>query len=71
MKMNKIKEKITLNPIMTLIILIGLTIVLSGFLSLIGASATYNVADSLTHEYSQELVKVESLFSLSGLKYIL
>ncbi len=70
MKMNKIKEKITLNPIMTLIILIGLTIVLSGFLSLIGASATYNVADSLTHEYSQELVKVESLFSLSGLKYI-
>ena len=31
MKMNKIKEKITLNPIMTLIILIGVTIVLSGF----------------------------------------
>ncbi len=68
--MNKIKEKITLNPIMTLIILIGLTIVVSGFLSLVGASSTYQVVDPLTHEYNQVLVKVESLFSLSGLKYI-
>ena len=40
--MNKTKSKIKLNPIMTLVILIGLTIVLSGILSLFRVSVTYN-----------------------------
>ena len=68
--MNKFKEKITLNPVMTFIILILLTIVLSGFLNLIGFEATYNKIDPITGEYTVTSESVESLFSLSGIKYI-
>ena len=49
--MNKFKEKITLNPVMTFLILILATIVLSGFLNLIGFEATYNQIDTVTGEY--------------------
>ena len=71
MKKRNIKERITLDPIMTLLILIVLTIVVSGFLSLLGVQVTYNsITDSVTFNYTQSLVSVESLFSLSGLKYI-
>lgn len=38
--MNKFKEKMTLNPIMTFFILILVIIVASGFLRLIGFEAT-------------------------------
>ena len=56
---------------MTLLILIVLTIVVSGFLSLLGIQVAYNsITDSITFNYTQSLVSVESLFSLSGLKYI-
>ena len=71
MKKRNLKERITLDPIMTLLILIVLTIVVSGFLSLLGVQVTYNsISDSVTFNYTQSLVSVESLFSLSGLKYI-
>ena len=68
--MNKFKEKITLNPVMTFLILILLTIVLSGFLNLIGFEATYNKIDITTGEYVATSESVESLLSLSGIKYI-
>ena len=68
--MNKFKEKITLNPVMTFLILILATIVLSGFLNLIGFEATYNKIDTVTGEYTVTSESVESLFSLSGIKYI-
>ena len=71
MKKRNLKERITLDPIMTLLILIVLTIVVSGFLSLLGIQVTYNsINDSINFNYTQSLVSVESLFSLSGLKYI-
>ena len=71
MKKRNLKERITLDPIMTLLVLIVLTIVVSGFLSLLGIQVTYNsITDSVTFNYTQSLVSVESLFSLSGLKYI-
>ncbi len=71
MKKRNLKEKITLDPIMTLLVLSVLTIVLSGFLSLIGVQITYNsITDSINFNYTQSLVSVESLFSLSGLKHI-
>lgn len=71
MKKRTIKEKITLDPIMTLIILIIITILVSGFLGLLGVQVNYNtISDGVTLEYTQGLVTVESLFSLSGLKYI-
>ena len=68
--MSKILNKIKLHPIMTFVILIIFTIVLSGILSLFGVEATYNTVDVATKSYNQTLVTVESLFSLSGLKYI-
>ena len=43
------REKITLHPIMTILILIGVTIVLSGILSFIGAQVTYNKVDGGIH----------------------
>lgn len=71
MKKRNLKDRITLDPIMTLLILIVLTIVISGFLSLLGVQVTYNsVTDNVTFNYTQDLIAVESLFSLSGLKYI-
>ena len=68
--MNKLKEKMTLNPIMTFIILILGTIVLSGFLNVIGFEATYYKINPNSNEYEAVLATVESLFSLSGIKYI-
>ena len=70
MKKRKIKDKITLHPIMTFIILMILVIVASGILSLLGFESTYNVYNSTTKEYTSTLVSVFNLFSLSGLKYI-
>lgn len=71
MKKRNLKEKMTLDPIMTLIILIFLTIIVSGFLSLIGTQVHYNtILNEVTLEYTQGLASVQSLFSLSGLKYI-
>ena len=56
------KDKVSLNPIMTLMILIGLAILLSGILALFGVGAT-NPAEG-------NWVAVESLLSLRGIKYI-
>ena len=64
------REKMTLHPIMTLLILIGVTIVVSGILSFFGAQVTYNKVDSNLLEYTPSTIQVNSLFSLSGLKYI-
>lgn len=68
--MNKFKEKMTLNPIMTFLILILFVIFLSGFLNLIGFEATYNKIDVTTGEYMVTSESVYSLLSLSGIKYI-
>ena len=68
--MSKISEKIKLHQIMTFIILIVVTIILSGILSAFGVETTYKKVNSVTGSYDQILVTVESLFSLSGLKYI-
>jgi len=67
--MNKFKNRMTLHPIMTFVILIAATIVFSGFLSLLGMQATYNRV-STSGELVSNLVSVQSLLSLSGLKYI-
>lgn len=68
--MSKIWKKIKLHPIIAFVLLITFTILLSGLLSLFGVEATYNTVDVATKSYNQTMVTVESLFSLSGLKYI-
>ena len=66
----KFHEKMTLHPIMTLLIFCGITILLSGILSFIGTQVTYNKVDPNLLEYTPTTVQINSLFSLSGLKYI-
>lgn len=71
MKKRNLKDRITLDPIMTLVVLIVITIVVSGFLGLLGVQVNYtSIGNDVTLETTQKLVSVESLFSLSGLKYI-
>ncbi len=67
--MNRLK-KIKLNPVMTFILLILITIILSGFLNLIGFEATYNKINIDTGEYTVVSESVESLLNLRGIKYI-
>ena len=65
-----LKERMTLHPIMTIMMLIILTIVLSGFLSILGISSTYNKINPGVLDTTPVTLSVKSLFSLSGLKYI-
>ena len=66
----KLKSKLTLHPIMTYLILVGIIIVISGILSFIGiASTTYKI-NANTLEYTQSLLSVKSLFNLTGIRYI-
>ncbi len=70
MNVNKIKEKLTLHPIMSLLIMIGITIVLSGILSALGVQATSRIISTSSLEYNTYIAEINSLFSLRGLKYI-
>ena len=66
--MSNKKNKVSLNPIMTLMVLIVVTIVLSGVLALFGVGASYDTIKNSTYE--SNWVAVESLFNLRGIKYI-
>jgi len=68
-RIKRVREKIVLHPIITFCILILITIVLSGILTLFNVSSTYNTISN-NGSYVKELVTVENLFSLSGLKFI-
>lgn len=70
MKVNKIKEKITLHPIMTILIIVSLIIVLSGILSWASVQTTIKKINTASLEYKTTLTEVQSLLSLRGLKYI-
>ena len=60
----------TLHPIMTIMILIALTIVISGIFTLFGVQVTYNKVNVNTLKYSTEVISANNLFSSSGIKYI-
>lgn len=70
MKVSKLKEKMTLHPIMTLILLIGLTIIISSIFTLLGVQSIQYKINSNSLEYSTELLKIDNLLSFTGLKYI-
>ena len=61
----KIKDKLNLHPIMTYLVFIGVIIVLSGFLQLLGIGQEVYKINSTTLEYNQNLVNVKSLFNMS------
>ncbi|MDD2504840.1 MAG: AbgT family transporter, partial [Bacilli bacterium] len=68
-KIRKVRDKIKLHPIMSFIVLIVSTIILSGVLNFFNVSSEYNRITSAGN-YEQVFIAVESLFNLSGLKYI-
>ncbi len=68
--MNKKREKSRLQPVMMFLVLTAITLVLSGVLNLLDISQyTYKI-NSTTLEYSTDLINVENLFSITGLRYI-
>lgn len=68
-KIKKVRDRIILHPIMSFIVLIIFTILLSGILNLFNVSTNYTKVNA-SGNYENVLVTVESLFNLSGIKYI-
>ena len=64
------KQKRTLHPVMTFLILTGATMVISAILNILDISTTLYKINPTTLEYSTELVKINNMLSMSGLKYI-
>ncbi len=64
------KKKIKLSPIMTFILLVFITIILSGVLHIFNTQAEYSSVNPVTSELVNNVVEVKSLFSLSGIKHI-
>ena len=66
----KRKTKMNFHPIMSFIIFIGIIIVLSGILQFLSIGQTSYTINPTSLEYSQNLINVESLFNLTGIRYI-
>ena len=64
------KKKLKLSPIMTFIILLFLTIILSGVLHLFNVQAEYSSVNKVTSEFVNNVVEVKNLLSTSGIKHI-
>lgn len=64
------KKKLKLSPIMTFIMLMFVTIVVSGLLHLFNIQAEYVTVNKVTSEFTNNVVEVNSLLSLSGIKHI-
>lgn len=69
-RINKIRDKILLHPMMSFLFLAGLVIILSGIFDLFDASVTYSKINPKTNTFESTLITVESLLNLSGIKYI-
>ena len=63
------KKRKRISPVMTFIILIIVTILLSGFLHLLKFQSEYTTV-SATGSLLNNVVEVKNLFSTSGIKYI-
>lgn len=70
MKKRKRTNRQGMHPLMTYVLLIFGTIVISGFLELLDAQATFYKINNVTLNLLPETEIVNSLFSLSGIKYI-
>lgn len=68
--MSKKRPRTVLHPLMVFVILIIITIILSGILGAFGVSANYNSVNPLRGDLDSTNVMVKSLLSLSGLKLI-
>ena len=70
MKRIKKKNRGPLHPLMVYVLLIAIVIILSGFLHLIDAGATFNKVNTITGDLNPQTEVITNLFSLSGIKYI-
>ena len=70
MKKLRGKERIGLHPVMTLLLLSFITIIASGLLRIFNVQSTFNKVSTVTGDFQVTTEAVNSLFSLSGLKYI-
>lgn len=70
MKKTRTKEKIGLHPVMLILIFCLITIVLSGILRAFNVQSTFSKVSTVTGDLQVTSEAVESLLSLSGLKYI-
>ncbi|MBQ6817419.1 MAG: AbgT family transporter, partial [Bacilli bacterium] len=70
MKRLRKTEKQGLHPLMTYVLLIVCSIVLSGFLQILDTQATFYKINTVTLDLLPETEIVNSLFSISGIKYI-
>jgi aminobenzoyl-glutamate transport protein len=68
-KIRRIRERIVLHPIMTFVVLIFSVVILSGILHFFDVYAIYNRVTS-TGVFNSELVYVESLMNVEGLRFI-
>lgn len=68
-KLNR-KSNFELHPLMVYVILILVTIILSGFLHLLDVQSTYYRVNNITLEILPKTETITNVFSLSGLKYI-
>ena len=68
--MTKIKDKMTLHPVMTFLILTGVIIIISGVLNLLEFEQIVYSVNQTTLEYTTDIVSVENVFSFTGLKNI-
>ena len=59
------------HPITTYLVLMLVTIILSGILSILNFQTTYSTVSSVDLSIVQNTVRVENLFSFTGLKYII
>ena len=70
MKKLRGKERIGLHPVMMLLLLSFITIIASGVLRIFNVQSTFNKVSTVTGDFQVTTEAVNSLFSLSGLKYI-
>ena len=70
MRKNKKKFKSPLHPLMIYVILIIITIVLSGVLNILDFQATFYKVNQNTLQLIPNTEVIKSLFNLSGIKYI-
>ena len=64
-------KKFYFHPVTVFLVLIFVTIILSGILSIFQIQATYNTVNPNTLELEPILVTVENLFSFDGIKFII
>ena len=64
-------KKFYLHPVTAFIVLIFLTMLLSGICSLAGMQATYSSVNPATGNIDTTVIAVENLFSFDGIKYLI